>query len=317
MMGEISNNTNKEAFNLFQALKSSNQLEVKSTLQTFSTYINNLCIKEFPKELKDKFIFQWAFKNVFDIKEKEYECYCKTNLISANHSIQRIVAKLNSTEISEYQIRLFTDFVCDLKPFVTKFDTSQHYNWLLGNTNSHISNFYFDLLSNTFWNGNIGEHPEEKLVLGTSTPFFIRQAIEYKIKRILGIDFILLDGKLDINSMKKYFKAIEANKKYYSVKFDFENVKNIFNWTHTYIHGGYRAEPWKTETAINYLDSVFYSGQTSNINSFSLYAGVEVDKSNLEELRINTEKTLRNLAEKDKKELFISWLSKPEVATVN
>lgn len=316
-MVDSSNNTNKEALNLFQALKSSNQLEVKSCLQTFSKYINNLCFREFSKELKDKFIFQWTFKNVFDIKEKEFECYGKANLIAANNSLKRIITHFNSTEINDYQIRLLTDFVCDLKPFILKFDQSQDYDWMLLNTNSHITNFYFDLLSNSFWSGNIGEHPEEKLVLSTAAPFFIRQAIEYKIKGILGIDYILLNCTTDVQFMKKCFKTVEANKKYYSVKFDFETIKTIFNWTHTYIHGGYRAEPWKTETAIHYLESIFYSGQTSNINSFSLYAGVEVDKSNLEELRINTEKTLRNLAEKDKKELFISWLSKPEVATVN
>ncbi len=310
-------NSGKEAFNLYQALIANNQIEIKSNIVLFSKYINCLCETKFPKALNEKFIFQWTFKNVFDLKEREYECYCKTNLITANQSLQRIVAKYNSIQLNEYQIRLITDFICDLKPFITKFDSTQHYDWLLGNTNSHISNFYFDLLSNTFWNGNIGGHPEEKLVLGTSTPFFIRQTIEYKIKRVLGIDYILIDRKLDIRSMEKFFKAIEANEIFYVVKFEFDILKTIFSWTHTYIHGGYRAEPWKTETAIHYLESIFYSGQTSNINSFSIYAGVEVDRSKLEELRINTENTIKTLAEKENKTVDIYWINKPEVAVVN
>jgi hypothetical protein len=315
MMEDIYINTDHEAFNLFQCLKSKNLPEIKLRSQLFSNYLDNLCLKYFPKIFKEKFIYQWTLKNVFELNEKEYETYCKTNLIAANQSLKRILIKLSEIQITDYQVRLLTDFVCDLKPFIKRFDSLQNYDWLILNTNTHISNFYFDLLSNTFLNGNIGEHPEEKLVLGTSTTFFIRQAIEYKIKRVLGIEYILLDGKPDIRSMDKFLKAIESNKIYYKVKFDFDILKTIYSWTHTYIHGGYRPEPWKTETAINYLSLIYYNGETSNVNSYSLYAGIEVNSSELASLKINTEETLTN--EAGLKKLFISWLSKPEVAIVN
>lgn len=84
-----------------------------------------------------------------------------------------------------------------------------------------------------------------------------------------------------------------------------------------YIHGGYRPEPWKTETAIDYLSLFFHSGETSNINSYSLYAGVEVNSTALDLLKSNTEQALMREAEKEKKVFSISWLNKPEIAILN
>ena len=182
------------------------------------------------------------------------------------------------------------------------------------NTNTHITNFYFDLSRNAFYNGIPNDIKEEKLVLSTSTSFFIRQSIEYKIKRILGIDYILINDKPDKRSVEKYFKAIENNMSFYTTKnFNFEIIKKIHSWTHTYIHGGYRPEPWKTETALFYLNELFFSGKTSRKKSFSLYAGIELKESELESLKSNTESTIKSL---DNSETSVKWAWPPEVAII-
>ena len=92
-------------------------------------------------------------------------------------------------------------------------------------------------------------------------------------------------------------------------------MKKIHKWSSKYIHGGYRPYPWQTETALNYLQDLFYSGQTLNPQSYSLYAGVEVKKENLQEFKLNIEKTLKGLCKPDD-ELKIYWRDKPEVAIV-
>ena len=307
--------SNKEAIRAYQGLNGNSKTElgdVIEKLNTFQEYLSDLCRQICKKGLKTGFVYQWIFTN--EVKQKDYDSYYKANLSAASESLSRIIFKLKTNGINEIRKRMLLNVICDLKPFVTRFDDKQDYAWLLRNTNRHITNFYQDLSKNIFWNGIPGNHPEERLVLATSTPFIIRQSIEYKIKRILGIDNILINGRSDIRSMEKCFRAIENNTNFYKVKdFDFRTVKLIHSWTHYYVHSGYRPEPWRTETAIHYLNNFFYSGQTSQSNSYSLYAAVEVNEADLEELNRKTEESIKKDAHGD---ICIRWLSKPEVAVI-
>jgi len=304
---------NKEALEAYGAIKSDkDKTEIIFRLKVLAEYLNSLCNFINPKGYRAPFLFQWTFatetKNV-----KEYECYLKANIFTATTSLDRTIEKLESENLSKVKERILLDFICDLSSFISYFDKDQDFSWLLVNTNTHISNFYYDLANHTFWDGQSGEHQEEKLALSSSTAFIIRQSIEYKIKRILGIDKIIKNKRPYIRTMDLCFKAIDKNSEFYTLKdFSFSAIKNIYIWTHTFIHGGYRPEPWQTETALTYLKSLFYSGETSKSKSYSLYAGIEVKESELVKLRELTEKTIMA----DEVEIEIQWLSKPEVAII-
>lgn len=219
---------NNEAYLAYQSLKPTkdiDKLEVINSLEILWKYLDNLSKNISKNTSKNGFIYQWIFTTEF--KEKDLDKFCKANIFAAKDSLKRILKVIQEQEISYVFRRMLIDFICDLKIFIGFFDKSQNYKWLARNTNTHISNFYYELAQNIFYNGKPGTHEEEYFTLSSSTPFIIRQSIEYKIKRVLGIDYILLDGKPDIRSMKKYFKAIEANKNYYTVKFDFDILKTI------------------------------------------------------------------------------------------
>ena len=304
----------EHALVLYKSIKdASGDGEVVRNLGRFNEYLSELCNSICPKGLKEKFIYQWTFKHEMGSK-KDYESYCKANLFAARNSLIRFEKQFDGKRINEVTRKVLIDFVCDLKPFIANFDPKQDYSWLLANTNSHITNLYFKLAMNVFWHGAPGEHPEEQAVLSSSTPFFIRQCIEYKIRRILGVDYWLVDGKPDIRSVSKCFKAIDNNKIFYKTKsIDFEEVERIHSWTNIYIHGGYRPEPWRTETAITYLTELFYSGQTSINNSFSAYAGIEVLEKDLPTIKENTEKSIKDQC---KGNVEIRWINMPEVAVI-
>lgn len=305
---------NQEALSFYQSLdKGKDFNEILNTLNTFILYLTKLCEDNFPNGLKDKFINEWIFKT--DLRNStDLENYLKANLFASKKSLSRIKYGINEENASEVTIRMLKDFVCDLKPFVTNFDKNQDYDWLFMNTNSHITNFYFDLSKNIFFNGKPGKHQEEKFALASSASLHIRQSIEYKIKRILGIDYWLIDGRPDIQTTAKCFKAIKANLQYYRTRnIDFELIRKIHSWTNTFIHGGYRPKPWQTETALNNLVELFYSGETTVKNSYSLYAGVEVLESDLPYLLKNTEEVIKN---ESGKKIEIKWLDKPEIAII-
>lgn len=304
----------QQAHQFFEVLKNDKSTkEVITQLKKFENYMVNLCERLSPNGFKDNFIYHWTFKHI-QSNQDNINNYVKANLFAAKNSLSRLNNKVEEREIHSVIRRMLTDFVCDLKPFITKFDKNQDYSWLLMNTNSHASNFYYHLSKNIFLNGKPGTHQEEKLALASSTPFIIRQSIEYKLKRILGIDYWLVDGRPDINTMDKCFKIIKANHRFYKTRdFDFDIIRQIYRWTNIYVHGGYRPEPWRTENALFCLKNLFYKGQALSSNLLSWYAGIEVLESDLPELLKNTEQLIEKMSNKP---VEINWLSKPEVAII-
>ena len=254
---------NKQANLVFKSLKGreTSKEEIEQSLTSFCQYLNELVSKIWKKEPQERYVFDWIFRTDINV-DQDLKTIVKCNLAAASWSFQRHLNELQKQTLSVYSKRILLDFICDLKPFVNYFDEDQDYTWLVGNTNTHISNFYHSLAKNTYFYGRPGDHAEEALVLGTSTPFLIRQSIEYKIKRILGIKSIKIDGKDDFNAMTKYWLLVKSNLAFYDMRnFDFKLVEFIYKWCHRYVHGGLRAFNWQTECAIDYLAKVFDSGQ--------------------------------------------------------
>jgi hypothetical protein len=307
---EILNNEAYEAYQTLNNHNDSDKQEVIQSLDNFRIYLESLSNRITKNPPKIGFIYQWVFSTEY--KEKDLDEFCKANIFAAKESLKRIIPVIQKKEITPVFRRMLIDFICDLKMFVNYFDKSQNYEWLIVNTNTHISNFYYDLAQNVFYNGKPGAHEEEYFSLSSSTPFIIRQSIEYKIKRVLGIEYIELSGKPHKTLANVYFKAIRNNNLFYRTrKFDFETIEKIHSWTHLHIHSGYRAKPWVTETALNYLKEFFYSGITSQATSFSLFAGVEIVETDLQDLIKQTEDSIKNELGQD---AVIIWRTKPELA---
>lgn len=302
---------NKEILEAYNSLRPNSETnQTIDCLKVVLAYLKSLSKEICQTELKPSFIHQWTFKTVFK-KKREYECYLKANIFTASKSLERLIKNIETNEVSNIKSRLIQDFLCDLKPFISYYDLNQDYSWLLQNTNSLNSNFYFDLATHTFWNGQPSENLMTKQVLSTSTPFFIRQSIEYKIKRILAIDYIEKDGKPYIKTLELCFKVIDECSDLFKIKKgSFEEIKNIHSWTHTYIHGGYRPEPWKTEYALHYLKDLFFAGKTST--GFCEFAGIELCEKDLPKLKETTNLVINGLNEN----LNIKWLHRHEVSVI-
>lgn len=303
---------NKEAFDAFTALNSNQTDNIIEKLQEFEKYLIQLNEKINSGSLKQRFIYHWTFIN--EVDSSHYKNYCRANIALASQSFSRVILKLQHDGINHVNRRFVINFICDLKQFIRYFDKSQDYDWLIINTNTHITNFYFDLAKNSLWNGSPGGHQEEQLVLASSTPFIIRQGIEYKVKRVLGVEYVLINDKPDIRVMDKCFQAIDLNKPYYKLKnFEWDIVKLIYNWTHVYVHGGYRPDPWKIESALHYLEDFFYSGRTTQSNSVSIHAAIEIHQKDLETVKKQTENIIVNESKGDVK---INWLNNLDLAIV-
>jgi hypothetical protein len=284
-----------------------------SLLDDFSDYLDLLSKNISKSTPKEEFVFQWTFKYKFD--SKDLEKYYKSNIYSASKSLKRIRNRINTEGINKVNQRILLDFICDLKPYITFFDKKIDYSWLIANTNTHLTTFYYNLANNVFWNGEPGTHEQEKLVLSSSTTFTLRQCVEYKVKGILGIDYILNGDKIEKPEFKVLVNALQNNMKYYSLRnIEFEQLKTLHSWLSYYIHKGIRPEPWKTETAISILKDFFYIGLNQSGTTYSHYSSIEVNRNELEQLMENTFKYLKEKIDTD---IEISWISHPEVVLVD
>ena len=306
---------NKQAYRSFKSVKEGsedNKPEIIECLKCFQFYLKDLYSQLVKRELKEKHLVNWVFKTQVD--KKDLDTFCKANIAAASYSLLRIIERLETTEFDEVIQRLLLDFICDLKQFIIRYDEHQDFSWLIVNTNNHISNFYFELADNVFWHGKPGNRKEEKLVLATSTPFIIRQSIEYKPKRVLGIQYIIKEGRLDKTSTKTYFTAFKNCSKYYRLRnIDLDIIETIHTWSNFYVHSGLRAEPWRTETALHYILNLNYKGPTIDSSLLSIYASIEIDESKVEEAKHSIEESIIQELGND---IRIVWDPHPEVAVI-
>lgn len=304
---------NNEAYLAYQALKSNGDLgnlAVIRSIEYFCQYLVSLSNSIYARTPKPRRIQHCIFNTA--PCGSGIDDYYRANIFAAKDSLIRLKAIAQQQAISSVLKRVLIDFICDLKQFVVFFDKEQNYNWLVGSTNTHTSNFYYSLARNVFYHGKPGGNQEEQQTLSSATPFIIRQSIEYKIKRILGIDFIAISGRPHQTAAKLYFKFLRRNSAYFNTRgFDFETIELIHNWTHLFIHGGYRAAPWVTESALHYLNEFFYSGATSDVSRLTKFASVEIKASDLPALKQQIQAVV---AECLGSEAQIVWLSRLEVA---
>jgi hypothetical protein len=271
---------NNEARLAFYSIKENKPLnEIIDNLSSFNNYLINLYNKKYPRKPKNRDVYQRIFIQANHLKN--HKSFLKNNLIAAQWTIERVISNIQDFQLNKSLKRLIKDIICDLQPIIKYHDPEHDFTWLLGNTNVHISNFYHNLSYHIFWTG-FPSSEDNAVVLSSSAPFLIRQSIEYKIKRVLGIYRLLIDGVDDIRLIEKCFKVIEKN-------------------------------PWITENAIDYLNSLFHVHKDKAKLSFSLYGGIEVKQEDLDEIRNNTKQNFRKLCGDKMK---IIWIEKPEVRII-
>lgn len=118
----------------------------------------------------------------------------------------------------------------------------------------------------------------------------IRQSIEIKTKRILGIYKI---NKVKIKAkdygFKRLFEFIEENRSdilYDPI--DFEVLKDIYKWSCAYIHNGDVSFLWQTETALSYLRTYFAPGVSQAANKRSVFGAFKIRNYNSLKSKLNS-----------------------------
>lgn len=125
----------------------------------------------------------------------------------------------------------------------------------------------------------------------STMPALIRQAIELKIKNMIGLEKVTtINGDfkfVPINSLISFF---ESHKKLFNMPVDFAKLKHINTWTNMYIHTGIIPFCWQSLEAIDIIEKLFTTEDSGNgyinLRGFS-FISQEISLAELKELLDN------------------------------
>lgn len=105
----------------------------------------------------------------------------------------------------------------------------------------------------------------------SAMPTLIRQAIEIKIKEIIGIFHITKkDGSFKFIPISQLIDFIIKDKKYFNLPINIEVLKYINTWTNTFTHSGIAPFIWQSLEAIDTIEKLFSikENESISINGF-------------------------------------------------
>ena len=248
------------------ALKA-NELQ-KECFKNLLAYLDSLCYIKKSEE--------WIFNSIFTKKRPgNYEL---ANIYAAKISLNRV---LNRKSVNEFKnqtiIEFLNDFIGDIKGFVQIVDPEQDFSWLLYNTNSSLSHFYFDEVCNLLYG-------EQRKSIDSDAKFnlatlVIRHTLEQRIKKLIGLDYLLKN-----NNPVPFSNVLEAIIKLPNLQkrseIDFKKLEKINSWANQHLHRGIRPLPWQMEWAENEIKKLFYKGKTIDEQRLSLFASFETNDLN-------------------------------------
>lgn len=105
----------------------------------------------------------------------------------------------------------------------------------------------------------------------SSMPTLIRQAIELKVKNMIGLEKIAgKNGKFKMVSISALLNFFIDNGKFLEMPVSLEDLKAINNWTNTFIHTGIVPFCWQSLEAIDIIEDLFSieKKETGELNLF-------------------------------------------------
>lgn len=230
---------------------------------------------------------EWIYKD--KVEPVEVDDYVKISLFAAKQTLSNLIGQIKATHggLSNKNIKLYRNLIYDLlhdiTPFINHYEqkTDPTYDFFTGWKSYATSSFEtFMIAKGLFYNSVFRTNPLPYKESQGMASMAIRQSIEIKTKRILGISKINKNKKkLSDYGFKRLFDFIEANNTdIIYTPIDFEILKAIYKWSCAYIHNGDISYLWQTETALSYLKPFFASGThvgpkttTSAFGSFQLH----------------------------------------------
>lgn len=288
--------------NLFAALDSSRKMNASSakspevSLKDFHDYLIQLKATHVKKHYLPGYLIGWLYSERKGFKnDSEGTSYCRAQLCVAEYCFGKIIAEINnlSTGESDHRIIQFKEmirnFVHDIRPIVDYLEKRRDpaYSFFEGGKNYGTRTIeVFGICNNLFWTSAFTENIVDVRAGLNLSVFTLRQALELKYRRILGIGNIYnKDTEIEPKLKHDYFYSfIKSN----IVHFKFHtphiaDIWKIYRWTNETIHTGNIPRIWELQYALEVANPFFAPQLASPTGAWSIHSSVEItDYENLQ-----------------------------------
>ncbi len=272
------------------------------------------------KKVKDTYIGNSVFKIIRgEINDKELELYANDHFTAAYYSFIDIREKLTAAgKFDEVGIKsygfIISNLLYDMLPFAefigqkenAKYCFFKGYKATIEDSHWHYMGS-FQLLYNCTYDYNMLDNKFAYIL----SPVALRQALELKIQRIIGVgDYY--DGKGEKIFTRHYY-FFDFIKKY-KAHFDFQDVdfgiiQKVFEFCNLSVHKGIMPYYWQMSYAIKFCDPLFFDNNPPENGSFHFHSSIKV--YNYDELKLAFIRELTSQFPSPKYDLRIHWI-KPE-----
>lgn len=247
-------------------------------LENFAVYLNNLTSKHVKKDKSAdlEYTIGALFKDARKIKEGiDWNNYAKNNLSFANKCFQELVEFIKSKEpkhsanaIRKYS-EIIRDYIFDLKYFVEYFEQKKNPSYVMFTGGKSYNNHSYELnliSNNLYWNACYSQNIfDQKMALNVSN-FTLRQSLEIKFKRILGI-YDVYNKAFNGPKLKHEFFADFISNNSTSFELPYSNLTfllKVYKWTNITIHNAENPLIWQLKLALDYVNPFFNWGEGLN-----------------------------------------------------
>lgn len=249
-----------------------NDLSTEIEKITFENYQHNLSVlKELKETIEREFLKEEITDDAFvenlysdDINDKWFLSQCQ----SICNQIEKIVNK--DSKFNEFysqiltdndKIRLSQELICD----ISYLEQLTGYQYKINKEGEKISRpdylssnlFFLHAKFSYFTNQHIPETTSRHFAF-SSMPTLIRQAIELKVKRMIGLEKVTKkNGGFKMIGISSILDFFIKNSSYFNMPVPFKTLKDINGWTNSFVHTGIAPFCWQSLEAIDLIEKLF------------------------------------------------------------
>jgi hypothetical protein len=263
------------------------------------------------KEYSETYVADRIF--TAEISKDDVNIWVQINLYSLIKTVKRIKDRLvgyqqNNKDVPKGQLLFFHEIVFDSIEFL-----NVGYFYLTGQETGNNTHRRRNIMSHEiFYNSKSiinRELIQDDIVTIPSSIFFIRQAIEIKLKNAFGISSILnKEGKQQKITADYFLKLVDENSADIQFPVKKSIIKQIHSWTNYYIHGAVIFYFWHIEWAHYLLEPLFLPGVAGG--RWSISGAITMKRSYYASIEFKIKSLLKN------DDLVIRRMKSPEAIII-
>lgn len=209
----------------------------------------------------------------------------------------------------DYDKKQIKNTIADITDYVSYFDNNEDVDFVVLSTNALPSKIYYLQAQDLFYKYNLREQFRDSYSIHLISVYNLRLALESRIKGLLGIDYVLTNGKpIGLKNLIDISKNLKSIK--YDNEINWQEIVWLNEWINHYIHRALRPYSWMIHQGFEVL-KILLNPKKAIINksrkTYSIYSATIVE----DELAFKTE--VENTLKNRFKNVEIFWMIKSEI----